>query len=125
MSDPNQTSRWSIDEAELARLTKEARQFKGESLWSDAWRRLRRNRTAFFALLFLAAFGGISLLAPFLPIPSPKAISLRDEPGTPEWLWSIPAAPTKAPDRGAATTRATRNLWNRIQMMQHEARASQ
>lgn len=112
MSDPNQTSRWSIDEAELARLTKEARQFKGESLWSDAWRRLRRNRTAFFALLFLAAFGVISLLAPFLPIPSPKAISLRDEPGTPEWFWSIPAAPTKAPDRGAATTRATRNLWN-------------
>ena len=84
MSDPNQTSRWSIDEAELARLTKEARQFKGESLWSDAWRRLRRNRTAFFALLFLAAFGVISLLAPFLPIPSPQAISLRDEPGTKE-----------------------------------------
>lgn len=112
MSDAPQDSRWSIDEAELARLTKEARQFKGESLWSDAWRRLRRNRAAFLALLFLAAFAGISLLAPFLPLPSPKAISLRDEPGTPEWVWSVPAAPTKAPDRGAATTRATRNLWN-------------
>jgi len=112
VSDRPRDSRWSIDEAELSRLTKEARQFKGESLWTDAWRRLRRNRAAFLALLFLAAFGGVSLLAPFLPIPSPKAISLRDEPGTPEWFWSAPAPPAKAPDRGAATTRSVRNLWN-------------
>ena len=50
MSDRPRDSRWSIDEAELSRLTKEARQFKGESLWTDAWRWLRRNRAAFLAL---------------------------------------------------------------------------
>ena len=43
-------SRWSLDEAEAKRLQKEARQFKGESLWTDARRRLRRNRTASFAI---------------------------------------------------------------------------
>jgi len=112
MTGEQQESRWAIDESELARLAREAKKYKGESLWSDAWRRLRKNRTAFLALLFLLVFAGTSLLAPFLPIPSPIALSLRDQPSSPEWMWSDPAAPSKAPAKGTASTQGVANLWN-------------
>jgi len=38
-----------------------------ESLWSDAWRRLRRNRAAVFSGFFLLAIGLVAALAPWLP----------------------------------------------------------
>ncbi|MEM8712090.1 MAG: hypothetical protein AAGG01_14160, partial [Planctomycetota bacterium] len=105
-------SRWALSSEDLKRLSKEAKAFKGESLWSDARRRLRRNRTAFLALLFLLGFGGVSLLAPFLPLPSPIALSLRSEAAPPQWLWSNPMPPEKAPDPGTGVTRSNANLWN-------------
>ena len=37
------------------------------SLWSDAWKRLRRNRAAVLAAVFLAVMGLTALLAPWLP----------------------------------------------------------
>ena len=40
-TDINGSSRWALDESEASRLEKEARKFKGESLWTDARRRLR------------------------------------------------------------------------------------
>lgn len=116
MSQANQNgsgeSRWALSPEDLKRLSKEAKAFKGESLWSDAWRRLRRNRTAFLALLFLCAFGGVSLLAPFLPIPSPIALSLRDDAAPPQWFWEEPLALPKPPAPGTGMTRSKANLWN-------------
>ena len=38
-----------------------------ESLWSDAWRRLRRNRAAVLSGAFLLAIGLVTVLAPWLP----------------------------------------------------------
>jgi len=38
-----------------------------ENLWSDAWRRLRRNRAAVLSGVFLLAIGLIAALAPWLP----------------------------------------------------------
>jgi oligopeptide transport system permease protein len=38
-----------------------------ESLWSDAWRRLRRNRAAVLSGVFLLAIGLVTALAPWLP----------------------------------------------------------
>ena len=48
--------RFDLDAAAMERLLEEAREHKGESLWQDARRRLRRNRPAWYALLFLAVF---------------------------------------------------------------------
>ncbi|MEM9382287.1 MAG: ABC transporter permease [Planctomycetota bacterium] len=109
---PDGETRWQMDEADLARLAKEAKRYRGESLWSDAWRRLRRNRAAYLAFVFLIGFAVVSLLAPFLPIPSPIALSLRDEPTGPEWLWSEPGPLENAPKKGTDSTRSVRNLWN-------------
>ncbi|MCA8960086.1 MAG: ABC transporter permease [Planctomycetes bacterium] len=67
---------WNLGEGSLERYLSEAAQFRGESLWSDAWRRLRRNRSAFFSLIFLGCFGLLSLFSPLLPLPSPKTIQL-------------------------------------------------
>ena len=63
--------RWGLGEEDLSRLLRESKRYKGESLWNDAWRRLRRNRAAFWSLAFLAAFGLLSMFAPLLPLPSP------------------------------------------------------
>jgi oligopeptide transport system permease protein len=38
-----------------------------ENLWSDAWRRLRRNRAAVLSGVFLLAIGLVTALAPWLP----------------------------------------------------------
>ena len=40
---------------------------QANSLWSDAWRRLKRNRAAVAAGFFLAAMGALTLAAPWLP----------------------------------------------------------
>ena len=63
--------RFDLDAAAMERLLEEAREHKGESLWQDARRRLRRNRPAWYALLFLAVFVVTSFLAPLLPLRSP------------------------------------------------------
>jgi oligopeptide transport system permease protein len=40
---------------------------RSNSLWSDAWRRLRRNRAAVGAGVFLAVMSALTLAAPWLP----------------------------------------------------------
>ncbi len=44
------------------------------SLWSDAWRRLRRNRAAVIAGLFLVVMCTIAALAPWLPLVQDPAL---------------------------------------------------
>jgi len=56
--------------------------------WRRAWEELRANRAAFAALVFLCAVAALSLLAPLLPLPSPVAIQLRDEPLAPVAPWT-------------------------------------
>lgn len=47
------------------------------SLWSDAWRRLRRNRMAVAAAVLLAGIGILAAAAPWLPgLPDPAAQDL-------------------------------------------------
>ena len=36
--------RWDLGDQDLDRLLAEAREYKGESLWNDAWRRLRAGK---------------------------------------------------------------------------------
>jgi oligopeptide transport system permease protein len=79
--------RWTTDDQELERFLAEAQEFKGESLWNDAWRRLRRNRSAWWALLFLAVFASLSFLAPVLPLRSPVVTQLEKTHHAPESVW--------------------------------------
>lgn len=55
--------------------------------WRRAWEDLRANRAAFVALVFLAVVAATSLCAPLLPLPSPIALELADEPLAPSAPW--------------------------------------
>ena len=72
---------------ELEALLREAAEHAGDSLWRDAWRRLRRNRAAWWSFLFLCVFGLTSLAAPLLPLPSPVTLDLQLEPQPPRPPW--------------------------------------
>jgi len=48
------------------------------SLWSDAWRRLRRNRMAVAGAVFLIVIGFLAAVAPWIPgLPDPTQQNLR------------------------------------------------
>lgn len=79
--------RWRLAPVDEERALSEAASERGASGASRAWRRLQRNRVAVIALAFLALFGATSLLAPLLPLPSPVALELQDEPRAPIPPW--------------------------------------
>ena len=56
------------DAARLEQLWQESRRVHGVSLGQDAWRRLKRDRASFAALLFLALLGLLALLRLSLPL---------------------------------------------------------
>jgi len=120
MAGPLERARWEFGEQDLGKLLEEARRYKGDSLWSDAWRRLRHNRSAFFCLVFLAGFGLLSFMAPVLPIPSPVAIDLAaGDALPPTWPWaSTKVTSDWDPERdrdikpGILPTRARANYFN-------------
>ena len=56
----------------MEKLLHEAAQMRGSSLGRDAWKRLRRNRIAMVALVFLIALAASSLLTPLFPLQSPQ-----------------------------------------------------
>lgn len=58
-------------QAVLARLLEESEAIRGTSLWSDAWRRLRRKRAAMASMIGLAVLFLLAILTPMLPLQSP------------------------------------------------------
>ncbi len=80
-------ARWTWKTEGLERFLSGDELIKGESLWQDAWRRLKLNRGAYWSLMFLALVASISLLAPLFPLPSPMALDLQDEPQAPVMPW--------------------------------------
>lgn len=62
----------------LARLLEESQQIRGNSLWSDAWRRLRRRRTAMASMVGLLVLVTLALLTPLLPLQSPLDKDLKN-----------------------------------------------
>jgi oligopeptide transport system permease protein len=62
----------------LARLLEESRQIRGTSLWSDAWRRLRRRRTAMVSMTGLIVLVVLAILTPMLPLQSPIDKDLKN-----------------------------------------------
>ena len=85
---PKRGSGWDLyGDRDLEALLSEARAVKGESLWNDAWRRLRANRGAWWSLVFLGMVAVLALLVPVFPLASPMALDLQDEPQPPTWPW--------------------------------------
>lgn len=60
-------------------LLAEAARIQGVSLWTDAWRRLRKNRAAVASLWFLIVLAGVSFLTPLWPLQSPQHIVLSKD----------------------------------------------
>lgn len=56
------TSRLQKDGAESLDVVDE----KGTSLWSDAWRKLKKNKMALVALFYMVAIIGIAIFAPYI-----------------------------------------------------------
>ncbi len=56
----------------MEKMLHEAAQMRGSSLGRDAWKRLRRNRIAMVAIVFLIALATSSLFTPLLPLQSPQ-----------------------------------------------------
>lgn len=88
MGETSGAAGWELGAGEAERLLAQARAQRGMSLWQDAWRRLRRNRAAWWSLCFLALFGSVALLAPLLPLPSPVTLDLQLEPQPPVGPWT-------------------------------------
>lgn len=82
---------WDLGGRSIDVLLTEARTFKGRSLASDGWRRLRRDGASFLSLVFLSGLALLSLLAPILPLASPVHMDLQLEPRPPTPPWIQPA----------------------------------
>lgn len=86
-TEQNTLERLGLKEEDAVRLLAEAKAYKGESLWSDAWRRLHANKVAYGSLVFLIIFGLTSFFAPILPLPSPSAPNLPNQLQPPHLEW--------------------------------------
>ncbi len=66
------TTQKPVDLSKYKAMLAETASYRGVSLWKDAWRRLRRNRPALFALGILVSVVLLSFLTPLLPLQSPR-----------------------------------------------------
>lgn len=82
--------RWDLGGRDPEGLLVEALRDRGEGPWTAAWSRLRKNRLAWWSLRFLCALVALSLAAPLLPLPSPKAMPLIAQAHEPVLPWSVP-----------------------------------
>ncbi len=71
--------RLGFNQADADRLLAESQEFKGESLWTDARRRLKKNRVATWSLRFLILFALMSFFAPLLPLRQPAEQNLPNQ----------------------------------------------
>ncbi len=68
----------SADGRVLAQLLAESKSIRGVSLWQDAWRRLRKRKTATISLVGLATLCLLAILTPLIPLQSPIDKDLRN-----------------------------------------------
>jgi ABC-type dipeptide/oligopeptide/nickel transport system permease subunit len=63
---------------------------KQRSLWSDAWRRLRRNKLAVVGLIVVTAFSLIAIFAPLIaPYGQAEVVDFRLARYAPSWTWPM------------------------------------
>jgi oligopeptide transport system permease protein len=73
----------------LERLLEESRSIRGVSLWQDAWRRLRKRRSAMVSLWAMIVLMLLAILTPLLPLQSPIDKDLRNRRLLPPELSSV------------------------------------
>lgn len=66
-------------EAELQRLLQEASKVRGNTLWSDARRRFRRNRVSRVSLYFLVLMAFLAFVTPLLPLAPHARVRLAEQ----------------------------------------------
>ena len=72
--------------AHIAPIAGEARTSRPSSLWSDAWRRLKRNRAAVASAVFLVVVGFLAFSSPWLPfLADPAGQDLKLGATAPSW----------------------------------------
>ena len=76
---------------------------KGESLWLDAWRRLRRNRAALFGLVVIVFWILVAIFAPWIAPKDYQTQVLVDNNAAPRWIIDMFPAMT-AKDEGGYVT---------------------
>src|SRR5215211_3505466 len=63
---------------------------KQRSLWTDAWRRLRRNKLAVIGLFVVVAFSLIAIFAPIIaPYGQAEVVDFRLARHAPSWTWPM------------------------------------
>src|SRR4051812_34543817 len=62
---------------------------KGQSLWGDAWKRLRRNKAAVLGLVIILLNIGAAILAPVIAPRSFDKQVLAEHDSVPQWLTSV------------------------------------
>jgi oligopeptide transport system permease protein len=77
---------------------------KGESLWMDAWKRLRRNRLAVLGVVIIVINLLVAIFAPALAPKDYKTQVLADNNAAPEWVISLfPNMKAKGTEGGFVT----------------------
>ncbi|MCP5020471.1 MAG: ABC transporter permease [bacterium] len=79
--------RLGFDQSDADRLLAESLEFKGESLWTDARRRLKKNRVATWSMRFLILFALMSFFAPLLPLRQPAEQNLPNQLQPPSYTF--------------------------------------
>ena len=98
---------------EAARLMEKARDVQGRSLWTDAWRRLLRNRAAVVSMVILAIIALMAIAAPLL---SQYAYNDQDYSHitcSPNW-WSVDGACNAGGTHWFGTDLVGRDLFVRV-----------
>ena len=63
---------------------------KQRSLWSDAWRRLKKNKLAVIGLIIVSTFSLIAMFAPFIaPYGQAEVVDFRLARYAPSWMWPM------------------------------------
>lgn len=87
---------------------------EARSLWSDAWRRLSRNRGAVFGLIVIALFTLLALFAPLIAPYSPVQQSANNSLRQPAWVQSVPANKRGKPEHLLGTDAIGRDIFSQL-----------
>lgn len=100
-------------------LLREAQAIQGTSLGKDAWKRLRKNRVAIAALIYLITLGALSALTPLLPLQSPYRTDSSRVLADPAPLAWLPNGIAVLNDRGQLDARRVSNEFQDLGAFSH------
>lgn len=100
VAEQNQQNAPASTQAPVAKINEYA---QGESLWMDAWKRLRRNRAAIFGLVVIIFWIVVSVFAPYIAPKDYQTQVLADNNAAPRWVIDMFPAMTARDEGGYVT----------------------